>query len=137
MRLIDAEKLERKEFYGNEYCFDYVDAEDIDNAPTVDAVELERLFNAQIEQGATDAFDAFDDALQDALTIDAAPVVHGRWAETDWVEMESGGHELIKTPKAALRCSNCRNCFKKELLWKTNFCPNCGAKMDGGEDAEG
>nr|DAH86781.1 MAG TPA: hypothetical protein [Caudoviricetes sp.] len=42
MRLIDANKLERKEFYGNEYCFDYVDAEDIDNAPTVDAVEVVR-----------------------------------------------------------------------------------------------
>lgn len=61
-------------------------------------------------------------------------VVHGRWTETDWVEMESGGHELIKTPKAALRCSNCRNCFKKELLWKTNFCPKCGAKMDEGDN---
>lgn len=41
----------------------------------IDAEELERLFNAQIEQGATDAFDAFDDALQDALTIDAVTVV--------------------------------------------------------------
>ena len=44
----------------------------------IDAGELERLFNAQIEQGATDAFDAFDDALQDALTIDAVPVVRCR-----------------------------------------------------------
>lgn len=42
MRLIDADKLERKEFYGNEYCFDYVDAKDIDNAPTVDAVPVVR-----------------------------------------------------------------------------------------------
>ncbi len=41
----------------------------------VDAEEVERLFNAQIVQGATDAFDAFYDALQDALTIDAVPVV--------------------------------------------------------------
>lgn len=44
----------------------------------IDAEELERLFNAQIEQGATDAFDAFDDALQDALTIDAVLVVRCR-----------------------------------------------------------
>lgn len=68
--------------------------------------------------------------IHNAPAADVAPVVHGRWTETDWVEMESGGHELIKTPKAALRCSNCRNCFKKELLWKNNFCHNCGAKMD-------
>lgn len=59
----------------------------------IDAEELERLFNAQIEQGATDAFDAFDDALQDALTIDAVPVV---------------------------RCKDCKHCAKgKRGLWCT------------------
>lgn len=42
MRLIDVDKLERQEYWGNERCFDYVDAEDIDNAPTVDAVEAVR-----------------------------------------------------------------------------------------------
>lgn len=63
-------------------------------------------------------------------SADVAPVVHGRWDETDWVEMESSGHELIRTPNAALRCSNCCNCFEKKLLWKNNYCPNCGAKMD-------
>ena len=41
----------------------------------IDAEELERLFNEQIERGATDAFDAFDDALQDATTVDAVAVV--------------------------------------------------------------
>lgn len=41
-RLIDADKLERQEYWGNERCFDYVDAEDIDNAPTVDAVPVVR-----------------------------------------------------------------------------------------------
>ena len=42
MRLIDADQLERQEYWGNERCFDYVDAEDIDNAPTVDAVPVVR-----------------------------------------------------------------------------------------------
>lgn len=42
MRLIDADTLERQEYWGNERCFDYVDAEDIDNAPTVDAVPVVR-----------------------------------------------------------------------------------------------
>ena len=41
-RLIDADKFERQEYWGNERCFDYVDAEDIDNAPTVDAVPVVR-----------------------------------------------------------------------------------------------
>lgn len=39
------------------------------------AEELERLFNEQIRRGATDAFDAFDDALQDTPTVDAEVVV--------------------------------------------------------------
>lgn len=42
MRLIDADKLERHEYWGNERCFDYVDADDIDNAPTEDAVPVVR-----------------------------------------------------------------------------------------------
>lgn len=64
---------------------------------------------------------------------DVAPVRHGRWEEADWVEPDHKGFELIRTPKAAWRCSRCRHCFKKELLWKDNFCPNCGARMDGAE----
>lgn len=90
MRLIDADKLERKEFYGNEYCFDYVDAEDIDNAPTVNAVE----------------------------------VVHGRWVPTKVPFMNE--------------CEDCSVCGYR-TVWghRYNYCPNCGAKMDGGEDAEG
>ena len=35
----------------------------------IDANVLEALFNKQIELGATDAFDAFDDALQDTPTL--------------------------------------------------------------------
>ena len=64
---------------------------------------------------------------------DVAPVVHGTWEETDLVELEDGGHELVKTPNAALRCSNCCNCFSTKLLWKDAYCPNCGARMDGAE----
>lgn len=62
-----------------------------------------------------------------------APVRHGRWEEADWIEPDDRGFELIRTPKAAWRCSECRNCFKKELLWKNNYCPHCGAIMDGAE----
>lgn len=51
MRLIDADKLERQEYWGNERCFDYVDAEYIDNAPTVDAVEVVRCKDCKHEFG--------------------------------------------------------------------------------------
>lgn len=93
----------------------------------IDAEELERLFNAQIEQGATDAFDAFDDALQDALTIDAVPVVHGRWIVR------------FNGPYKRRRCY-CSRCEKHNGVGgiaqnqEKPYCPNCGAKMDGGAD---
>ena len=61
---------------------------------------------------------------------DVATVRHARWEEADWIEPDCHGFGIIRTPKAALRCSNCKNCFKKELLWKDNYCPNCGAKME-------
>lgn len=41
----------------------------------INADEMEELFNAQIALGATDLFAAFEDALQDAQTVDAVPVV--------------------------------------------------------------
>lgn len=43
------------------------------------AEEAERLFNEQVENGATDLFDAFEDALQDAQTVDVEPVAPGKW----------------------------------------------------------
>lgn len=62
---------------------------------------------------------------------DVAPVVHGRWEEADWIETDDSNTEVIRTPKAALRCSHCTYAFKKELLWRNKYCPNCGARMDG------
>ena len=44
----------------------------------IDADELERLFNAQVEQGAMDLVAAFADALQDAQTVDTIPAVRCR-----------------------------------------------------------
>jgi len=100
------------------------------------AISLIKQYGMDAIDGGRYSLDAVDDCIElengiKALpAADVVPVVHGRWIEADWVEMESGGHELIRTPNAALRCSNCRCCFKKELLWKSSYCPNCGAKMD-------
>lgn len=57
--------------------------------------------------------------LEDIPAADVAPVVHGRWDETGY----------------------CVNCGRHAPFWsisfccyKSKYCPNCGAKMDGGEE---
>lgn len=59
--------------------------------------------------------------LETLPTVDAVEVVHGRWEpRTDVIGF--------------VRCSVCRDCNIYED-WadgkKWNYCPNCGAKMDG------
>ena len=57
--------------------------------------------------------------IRDAPVADVAPVVHGRWNDGD---------------------SYCPICRKNKFRgldadiwsdWKPDYCPNCGAKMDG------
>ena len=53
--------------------------------------------------------------IADAPTVDAVEVVHGRWV----VENEE-----------SIRCPNC--CFNRaSIKMPLNYCPYCGAKMDG------
>lgn len=71
------------------------------------------------------------DKLAKVPAADVAEVHHARWEEADWHEYDAQSGETIRFPKAAIVCSDCRNAFKKDALWKRNSCPNCGAKMDG------
>lgn len=58
--------------------------------------------------------------VETAPTIEAEPVRHGRWVEQQIKSVDS--EEISK-------CSVC--CYPVSTMWgKTNFCPNCGAKMD-------
>ena len=56
--------------------------------------------------------------IENAPTVDAVPVVHGH-------RVDDGGFYA--------RCSQCDGV----LPICANYCPNCGAKMDGGADHEG
>lgn len=74
------------------------------------------------------------EALVDEIpAADVVPVVHAKWEECDYVEPCVHGFGTIRYPNAGLKCTNCVNVFNKKLLWKDSFCPNCGAKMDGGQ----
>ena len=64
--------------------------------------------------------------LAEQPTVDAKPVVHGRWIEKiDMVSSYlSGCEELF---------SECSVCHAAEISG-SNYCPNCGAQMDGGNE---
>ena len=57
-------------------------------------------------------------SIENAPTVDAVEVVHGRWFDYDndpmWQECSACGYRI--------QYSYSKDC---------NYCPNCGAKMDG------
>lgn len=114
---------------------DYMKKSDVISYIRKEAAEAQSAFEELGGESGiiAEAFEDLANELEDFPAADVAPVRHGRWEETDWVEFEDGGNELVRTPNAALRCSNCRHCFNAKLLWKDAYCPNCGAKMDGAE----
>ena len=63
------------------------------------------------------------DIFAEIPAADVAPVVHGRWIKDDFLSDDVNNAE---------KCSQCG-----ELIgWfgnLPNYCPNCGAKMDGGD----
>lgn len=63
-------------------------------------------------------------AISEAPTVDAVPVVHGRWK---WYREEN-----------CVICSECGDVHYLGTMhqYSKNYCPNCGARMDGGENNE-
>ena len=68
--------------------------------------------------------------IKQAPAADVAPVRHGRWLTTD-----AYPHHLY--------CSVCYKTYAKNVKWveeldlPVNYCPECGALMDGKEDEDG
>lgn len=54
----------------------------------------------------------FDSIVDSQPTVDAVPVRHGKWTVTP----------------VYIKCSECGESF---MLIPQNYCPNCGARMDG------
>lgn len=65
-----------------------------------------------------------------APAADVAPVVHGRW--------DNSGRYTFPSGSTAVRCTNC-GCALTESEYRLNnwnYCPVCGAKMDGARNGE-
>lgn len=65
---------------------------------------------------------AAEQLLDEIPAADVVPVVHGVWGRVNKIDPISG-----------YRCSKCRRIVGFDL---TPYCPNCGAKMDGGDSNE-
>lgn len=83
--------------------------------------------------GWDEAINAAYEAIQDETAADVAPVVHGKWLNID------GDYTFAA-------CSICETAYEvateeeaEKGLWDAfmcsyRYCPNCGAKMDGGDN---
>ena len=89
--------------------------------------------------------DAWRDAqkeIDNAPTVDAEPVRHGKWIEDGSFKYKHGGRnsevkELFGTEWRVIRRIKCSLCNKITLVDETilyEYCPHCGAKMRGEED---
>ena len=56
-------------------------------------------------------------AIDDTPTADVVEVKHGEWIYDHWCEF---------------KCSICGHWSQTEPRGKEKYCPNCGARMDGG-----
>ncbi|MCR5143417.1 MAG: hypothetical protein K6C68_13010 [Ruminococcus sp.] len=64
--------------------------------------------------------------IDDAPTVEAKPVKHGRWDVHDVVKILSSG----KTLDGFCQCENCGIIMPYHYS-EYDFCPNCGARMGG------
>lgn len=81
---------------------------------------------------------AFKYDITQMPTIDAVPVVHGKWLPYEWCT--DGTWDKCSVCGVAHRTRDKYIGFmdRKEhvIQERLNYCPNCGARMDGGKDDE-
>ena len=98
----------------------------------IDADELKKNFQDELCKGIAcaecsmqaEGFCRVERWIDIAPTIEAEPIRHGRWIyEQLPLPLSDGSKECV-------RCSVCNTHWDNE----SNYCPNCGAKMDEVEE---
>ena len=109
-RLIDADAL-MKRFYNYYDC--------VNEFTSKNGYRGDTLMDYEVA-------DMIYNCIENAPTVDAVPVVHGRWEED---KVEAGdpydGNSVYCFD--IMRCSVCGECFDVSVAY--NYCPNCGADM--------
>ena len=65
--------------------------------------------------------------MREFPAADVAPVVHGRWIDKGW---DGDINWQIDGRGSCWRVHECSECKAQQKMETTNYCPNCGAKMD-------
>lgn len=86
--------------------------------------------NMAVLMDAAPYFEKAAQILEKLPAADVVPVVHARWIHSRYEDC-SEQFELVK-------CSQCNHEAYAMAFYVRggNYCPNCGAKMDGGADHE-
>lgn len=106
-----------------------IDLDEVINA--IYSTDWYHLFNGELSKGAEDEYHALYlatdiyKAIGEVPVVDAEPVRHGRWIME--YETKEG---------RSMRCSECRMVFWVGFGRDGNYCPNCGAKMDGEQEKQ-
>ena len=66
--------------------------------------------------------------IKSMKSADVAPVRHGRW-----VKIYENGEPKVEQHQVGVFCSKCMN-MPKDRFTESDYCPNCGTKMNGGSD---
>lgn len=94
----------------------------------VEYIEREALINSFRSCGASkDLIDSIVHRINLQEAADVVPVRHGRWLT--WEE-QFPGEKPRRMNNLGVFCDKCHNHADN----RTDFCPNCGAKMDGDEE---
>ena len=78
----------------------------------------------------------YDDYLREIPPADVAPVIHARWNGIwgdGYAEDEEGNPQIVYEE---FECSNCGQEHFADGEPEWDYCPCCGARMDGGENGD-
>ena len=107
----------------------------IDAMDTV--VKISKAVTPLINAGCSDEwvcqkiYDKVLNCIADAPTVDAVEVVHGRWKAIPPVTPDGWRNSKTGEKVFPMCCSVCGDAY---MNGPYNYCPNCGAKMDGGNE---